>query len=685
MRGGRRGLAGDARPRRDADRRAREPPPGSTAAEVEEATALLAWIADDHFTFLGYREYELLRDDGEVAARGRGHRARASCASAGRERVATASPSCRRACARSRSSRTCSSSPRPTRRSTVHRPAYLDYVGVKRFDAGGRRRRRAALPRPLHDGGVPRAAAARSRCCGARSRRCVDARRLPARQPRREGAGRDHRHVPARRAVPDRRATSCSRSRCGILDLGERQRVRLFMRRDRYERFVSCLVFLLRDRFNTANRVRIAGDPQRGVRRRERRLRAAPVRVGARAHPLHAAARRRATLPDVRRGEIEARIVEATALAGPTTCEAALVEEDGEEARRPRCSAATAMRSRRPTATTGSRARRSRTSQRIEALDDDDALAVSLYRPLEAAAGRRCAASSTAAASRASLSDVLPMFESMGLRVSDERPYEVTPRDAHADVDLRLRCRVRRRGELDADAVRERFQDGVRRASGTARPSTTASTGSSLARRAGLARGDDPARGRALPAPGRHRRSATATWSRRCSPIRDVAARARRALPARASIPTARPARDARTPIARRDRGGDRRRRQPRRGPDPAQLPARRARRCCARTTSSRRRRRPKPYLVVQARPDADPAAAAAAAALRDLRALAAGRGRAPARRLGRPRRPALVRPPRGLPHRDPRPDEGADGQERADRAGRREGRLRRQAPADGP
>ena len=89
----------------------------------------------------------------------------------------------------------------------------------------------------------------------------------------------------------------------------------------------------------------------------------------------------------------------------------------------------------------------------------------------------------------------------------------------------------------------------------------------------------------------------------------------------------------------------------------------------------------PEAVRVVQARPDAGPADAAAAAAVRDLRALAAGRGRAPARRVGRARRPALVGPARGLPHRDPRPDEGADGQERADRAGRREGRVRGQAP----
>ena len=47
-----------------------------------------------------------------------------------------------------------------------------------------------------------------------------------------------------------------------------------------------------------------------------------------------------------------------------------------------------------------------------------------------------------------------------------------------------------------------------------------------------------------------------------------------------------------------------------------------------------------------------------------------------------RPRRAALVGPPGGLPHRDPRPGQGAGGEERRHRAGRREGRVRRQGPA---
>ena len=44
----------------------------------------------------------------------------------------------------------------------------------------------------------------------------------------------------------------------GIVALGERQRVRLFARTDPYRRFVSCLVFVPRDRYNTDNRERIA-------------------------------------------------------------------------------------------------------------------------------------------------------------------------------------------------------------------------------------------------------------------------------------------------------------------------------------------------------------------------------------------------------------------------------------------
>ena len=42
----------------------RKLPPGEDEDPVE-ARAFLEWIADDNFTFLGYREYDLLTEDGE--------------------------------------------------------------------------------------------------------------------------------------------------------------------------------------------------------------------------------------------------------------------------------------------------------------------------------------------------------------------------------------------------------------------------------------------------------------------------------------------------------------------------------------------------------------------------------------------------------------------------------------------
>ena len=71
-----------------------------------------------------------------------------------------------------------------------------------------------------------------------------------------------------------------------------------------------------------------------------------------------------------------------------------------------------------------------------------------------------------------------------------------------------------------------------------------------------------------------------------------------------------------------------------------------------------------------------------AAPQVRDLRPLAPAGSRAPTLRPGGARRAALVRPARGLPHRGARPGQGARGQERRHRPLRGQGRLRVQAPA---
>ncbi len=85
---------------------------------------------------------------------------------------------------------------------------------------------------------------------------------------------------------------------------------------------------------------------------------------------------------------------------------------------------------------------------------------------------------------------------------------------------------------------------------------------------------------------------------------------------------------------------------------------------------------------LLQARPEGPAGTAEAAADVRDLGVLAARRRRAPAHGQGGARRHPLVGSPRGLPHGGPRPDEGPEREEHADRAGRRQGRLRAEADA---
>ena len=149
------------------------------------------------------------------------------------------------------------------------------------------------------------------------------------------------------------------------------------------------------------------------------------------------------------------------------------------------------------------------------------------------------------------------------------------------------------------------------------------------------------------------------------------------------SPPTPRPGRREVEEIEDRIEPGPRRRRQPRPRPDPALLPHPHPGDPAHQLLPARRRRAaPSPTSRSSSSPSAIPDLPRAAAEVRDLRLLPAGRGRAPALRPGRPRRPALVRPPRRLPHRGARPGQGADGQEHRDRAGRRQGRLLLQAAA---
>ena len=121
-----------------ADTLARTAPPAADEAETAaETEALLRWLADGHFTFLGYREYDLVDGADGMAAAPR-------CPAPGSASCGTTRPASSAFAALPPEVRAKATEPRllivtkANSMSTVHRPHYLDYIAVKRFGPDGK-------------------------------------------------------------------------------------------------------------------------------------------------------------------------------------------------------------------------------------------------------------------------------------------------------------------------------------------------------------------------------------------------------------------------------------------------------------------------------------------------------------------------------------------------------------------
>jgi glutamate dehydrogenase len=433
-------------------------PPPLDREELAEAKAFLEWLEDHHFTFLGYREYELVGEDGELRL--------TSAAGSGLGIL--------RQPERKQSSRGFDKLPPRVRalalephllnltkansRATVHRPAYLDYVGVKRFDADGRvigeRRFLGLYTHTAYHASPSEIPILR------RKVEAVLARAAFPHGSHNEKALISILETHPRDELIQVAADELFETAMGILHLGERQRLRLFVRRDAFGRFLSCVVFVPRDRFNTENRRRIEGilRDATGASSVDYTTRVSES-VLVRLHYI--AYTEPGRLPDLDPSEIEGRLVAATR-SWADDLEEALIEEQGEERgnallRRYRDAFPTAYR-------VDWVARSALVDIRqIERLPGRDGLDIGLYRPPEAPPGVLRAKLYRSGPPLA-LSEMLPLFENLGVEVADERPYEVTPREAQPVWIYDFGLTYSANGELETDQVRESFQDAFIRA-----------------------------------------------------------------------------------------------------------------------------------------------------------------------------------------------------------------------------
>ncbi len=429
------------------------PLPVDATARVE-LQEFLRWAANDHFTFLGYREYTTAKQGSEdvlVAVDGSG---------LGILRAQEARPRPLKSLA----ARDVPDSEggkvviitKTNARSNVHRPGYMDYIGILRFDANGK---------PV----------AEERFLGLFTSSAYTARPwdIPLVRRKYESVMRDSGLKPAghsgkalrhiletlpRDEMLQAATGEIYETAMSVLALQERARTRLFLRRDIYGRFYSCLVFLPRDRFTQAVRERVEALLRETL---EGERVDSTVHVGdeplARLH-LTIRPKTGARI-DVDVADLEARIARIVRNWYDELRDL-LVAKHGEERG---LKLATRYGKALPMGYIESSSAELAAAdvETCAALKSADDLRLSLYRAPGDAARLRLKLFRFGAP--IALSEALPMMENMGLRVLSEHPYEMAlgagSRIFIQDFEVQPQVGI----AVDPEAVRDSFQAAFER------------------------------------------------------------------------------------------------------------------------------------------------------------------------------------------------------------------------------
>jgi len=438
-------------------------PPPVPGDELTEALAFLQWLDDDHYTYLGFREYRFAGEGAEARLEivegsplgilsdpeRRVFDDRRNFGQLGDEIV------------RYMLSPQLVTVAKANRRSTVHRPVHMDTIGIKTIDAGGKvtgEWRFVGLFTSVAYSLSPRSIPL--------IRHKVEQVQRSAGFPPQSHDGKALAHILdayPRDELFQISAPELREITLGILHLQERQRIALFVRKDALERYVSCFIYVPRDRLNTDLRLRLLDIVAKAyggsVAVFYTHMTDEPL---ARLHVI--VRTKRGEVPPVDVAELEQRLIEAGRTWADRLRQSLMDRfSDGEGARlfdryadafpvgyRERFDVAVAVED----------------ILLLEEAARGDGMALTLYRPIEAAAGElgfKIVHRGTPLA----LSDVLPVLEHMGVRAISEMPYRVQPGGAAPgeaiwihDFSLALAPSGKAEaGEVVLSAVREVFHN----------------------------------------------------------------------------------------------------------------------------------------------------------------------------------------------------------------------------------
>ncbi|MFZ6654851.1 NAD-glutamate dehydrogenase [Undibacterium sp. TJN19] len=410
----------------------------------DEAIAFLQWLEDRHFTFLGVRDYDLHRDGDSVTL--------VALPESGlgilRGAVKTSETRLPAEVVALMDSSEVVMVTKAMTRATIHRPAWLDYIAVKRFDDGGNvigesrflgLYTSTAYSEPV--GNIPLV-----------RQRVVEVMATSGVVPESHAAK-------SLQAILDDYprdelfqidAATLADHAIGILRLQERQRTRVFLRRDPFGRFTSAQVFVPRDRYNTELRIKISNELMIALNGQS--IEFTPMLTDSPLARIHYLVRAKDHAPqNVNLASLEARISKL-AQRWEDDCTAELLRSHGEGNG---LSLANRFANAFPTAYREdfSALVGAEDADMLAGLNAGSPMMVKLYRPLDAGPGNlRFKIYNT---SKVALSDSLPVLEHMGARVLDEHPYHI---GSGADTlwihDLGLQLPA----STDLSAVKLRFE-----------------------------------------------------------------------------------------------------------------------------------------------------------------------------------------------------------------------------------
>ncbi|HEY5632415.1 MAG TPA: NAD-glutamate dehydrogenase [Burkholderiaceae bacterium] len=425
------------------------------ADELEETRAFLYWVADDHFTFLGYRGYEVVRERDDMMLCG------VDGSGLGILSADPAERECRSFSSLPAEQRALALGPsilivtKTNALATVHRPSRLDYIGVKQFDAQGQvvgEHRFLGLHSSAAYSALPRDIPL--------LRRKVASVLQRAALPSNSHGGKALQHILdtyPRDELIQASDDELLETSVAIMHLEERRRLRLFMRKDPFGRFVTCLVYVPRERYTTELRVRmqeILTEALNGTsaefltRFSESVLARVRYTIYTEGVPVPAY-----SVP-----ELEARLRDAL-LSWEEKLQGALLAQCGEEK-------GNALFVRYERAFTAAYkddySARSAVGDvlRLEDVRDGQPFQMHLYRPVEDPEGP-LRLKVYGPRTMVPLSDLMPVLENMGLSVVSARPYEFVTREREPlwllEFDLSEAAGV----QVEAVEVRAIFQEAL--------------------------------------------------------------------------------------------------------------------------------------------------------------------------------------------------------------------------------